>query len=360
MNSITNESIPSWINEELQSLDLADERLNKRAKLMLSDQYAHPNQPLHGSARDEAASKGAWRFQNNIKTDDQALLAAHYQSVVARAKGRCVVFGVHDTSELHFATQTQKAENGTLRSKKDLGFLVHPTVIFTPEKLSLGSIDVNLWSRDPSEYGKSKARANRPIEEKESYRWLLSYRQLVRFQQELPHTEVISISDAESDIYELFLETQNHSQGPHLLLRAAYNRSLDDEVEKLWPHMEKHSSAFEMEIEIPRKGTQAARLAQIQVSFAPIHLKTPNSKQGSSIALYAVYAREIHPPEGVEALNWMLLSTRKVRKAKHALTLMNWYACRWQIDFFQNFENLVSCFGRPNPSNRAFSDEFSL
>ena len=115
-----------------------------------------------------------------------------------------------------------------------------------------------------------------------------------------------------------------------------------------------------MEIEIPRKGTQAARLAQIQVSFAPIHLKTPNSKQDPSIALYAVYAREIHPPEGVEALNWMLLSTRKVRKAKHALTLMNWYACRWQIDFFQNFENLVSCFGRPNPSNRAFSDEFSL
>ena len=70
------------------------------------------------------------------------------------------------------------------------------------------------------------------------------------------------------------------------------------------------------------------------MSYAPVELKTPHGKQGPSIALYAVYVREIDPPQGVEALSWMLLSTRKVSKAKQAMTLIRWYSVRWQIEVF--------------------------
>ena len=334
MNSKISEPLPSWIDEELASLDLTDERLNHRARRMLSDQYSNPHQTIYGSASDEAAAKGAWRFQKNKKVQQQAIFESHYQSTLSRIKGHSVVLGVADTSELPFSTQTEKEENGPLHSKKNVGFLVHPTVIFTPEKLALGTIDFNLWSRDEAEYGKSKDRKNRPLEEKESFRWILSFQQLVRLQQELPQTEVVSVSDAESDIYELFLEAQNHPQGPSVLVRAAYNRSLEGQLEKLWPYLENHPNHFEIGLEIPRKGKRAARQAQATVSYAPVELKTPHGKQGPSIALYAVYVREIDPPQGVEALSWMLLSTRKVSKAKQAMTLIRWYSVRWQIEVF--------------------------
>ena len=79
------------------------------------------------------------------------------------------MLGVEDTSELSFSTQTEKEENGLLHSKKNVGFLVHPTVIFTPEKLALGTIDFNLWSRDEAEYGKSKDRKIDPLKRKKVF-----------------------------------------------------------------------------------------------------------------------------------------------------------------------------------------------
>ena len=74
--------------------------------------------------------------------------------------------------------------------------MLHPILLLTPEKLPLGIVDVNLWSRDDETFGKSKQRAQRPMEEKESYRWLLAYRQLAEIQGQLSATELVSVSDA--------------------------------------------------------------------------------------------------------------------------------------------------------------------
>ena len=63
-------------------------------------------------------------------------------------------------------------------------------------------------------------------------------------------------------------------------------------------------------------------------------LSKPDNKQGVPIPIYAVYVREINPPEGVEAVSWMLLTTSKVTKDKHALKIIRWYAARWQIEIF--------------------------
>lgn len=37
-----------------------------------------------------------------------------------------------------------------------------------------GILDQKIWARDPSERGKHKTKNQRPIEEKESYKWLES------------------------------------------------------------------------------------------------------------------------------------------------------------------------------------------
>lgn len=326
-------SIPRWIDEELAFLDLPDKRLERRAQIMLCDQYAHPEKTMFSSAHDEAAAKGAYRFQQNSKVNSDDLLNAHCHQALQRARSFSVVLGLHDTTELNFTGQLKKEETGTLHTEKSRGFLLHPVVLYSPEKLCLGTVHLNQWSRDPQEFGKSKHRQDRCIEEKESYRWLLSFRALTQVQQQLNKSQVVSVSDAESDIYELFLEALSHPDNPTLLLRAAYNRCLEKEVKKLWPFMESLKT-FEVPIAIPRKGKQPARETTLQVSYAPVSLKAPEGKSGASVELYAVYAREVDPPEGVEALSWMLLSTRRIGKLKHALSLIEWYAVRWQIEIY--------------------------
>lgn len=48
--------------------------------------------------------------------------------------------------------------------------------------------------------------------------------------------------------------------------------------------------------------------------------------------VYAVYAAEIGPPEGEEAVCWMLLTTEKVTTAAEASTILRWYTYRAAIE----------------------------
>jgi len=323
-----------WIEEELDTVNFKDARLDARSKTILLDLYNSPQSTLYGSSADEANAKGVYRFQANEKTTSKEIHQAHRQASITRLKSHSVVLGVNDTTELDFTTQSQKEGVGYLHTKNQQGFLLHPMLLLTPEKVPLGTVDVNMWSRKESDFGKKAQRASLPIEEKESYRWIRAYRELADIQSQCPNTQLISVSDAESDIYELFSETQTLENAPHVLLRAHHNRSLENEVQKLWPYMETATPSFPVEMVVPRKGKQSSRTAQVQVSYSAIELKAPATKEGNSIPCYAVYIREINPPDGIEPLSWMLLTTSKVTKAKHALKIIRWYAARWQIEIF--------------------------
>ena len=56
-------------------------------------------------------------------------------------------------------------------------------------------------------------RKQKPIEEKESNRWLEGYRKLCDLSEQLPGTMLVSISDREGDIYECFVEEINPPDG---------------------------------------------------------------------------------------------------------------------------------------------------
>ena len=105
--------------------------------------------------------------------------------------------------------------------------------------------------------------------------------------------------------------------------------------------MEACSTGFEIELEIPRKGKQPARSAQAKISYAPVTLPAPSNKKGVPVKLYAVYVREINPPPGIDGVSWMLLTTSKVTKERHALKVIRWYPARWQIEIF--FKILKTC-----------------
>ena len=76
----------------------------------------------------------------------------------------------------------------------------------TPERLCPGVLDAEMWARDFEDPNKNDKRKQKPIEEKESFRWLEGYRRVCDLSKQLPDTQLISISDREGDIYECFLE----------------------------------------------------------------------------------------------------------------------------------------------------------
>jgi hypothetical protein len=47
-----------------------------------------------------------------------------------------------------------------------------------------------------------------------------------------------------------------------------------------------------------------------------------------------VLAEEAKPPEGVEPLSWMLLTTVPVQSVEDAIEKLDWYTKRWGIEIF--------------------------
>jgi hypothetical protein len=51
-----------------------------------------------------------------------------------------------------------------------------------------------------------------------------------------------------------------------------------------------------------------------------------------SVKLRAVRVEEVEPPEGVEPILWILLTTHAVASVEDALRIVSWYRARWTIE----------------------------
>lgn len=327
----------NWADEEFGALDLYDQRMKSRLLQIAEDFFAQPGalipQACNGS---NAKTKAAYRFFDNKQIDMQVILKPHVEATAQRIKEHEVVLSVQDSSSLNYTSHTTTEGIGPIGTKnqKAKGLLVHDTVAFTPEGTPLGLLDVQCWARDPAEAGKKYRRKELPIEEKESLKWLKSYRATAQVQALCPDTKLVSVGDRESDIYELFYETKITEEGPELLVRAEKTRNRQVEHEHLWTKIGKLPVAGGLMIRVPRRESRPARRAKLEVRYAPVELQSPKRKKLPSVHVWAVYALEIEAPDDVEPVEWMLLTTVEVNSFEEALKVLRWYECRWNIEVY--------------------------
>lgn len=327
-----------WAQHELQAVDFADQRLAERSVTLLNDFYVQPLASVPQACGTVSKSKAAYEYFDNFSVEFQALMSSHAQATLQRLQDYPVVLAVQDTTSLNHSTHSATEGLGPIGSNKDktTGMLVHSTLVFTPEAVPLGLLDVQVWARLKEEFGKKKTRAQRPIEQKESYKWLRSFQACQKAQAQLPQTMLVNIGDRESDIYELFELALSQPHHPHLLIRAEQNRQVEDEASHLWDLMARQPVGATIEAHVPPKNKRPERDATLEVRFAPVPIKPP-ARLGSShptLKLWAVWAEEVAPPPGAEPISWMLLTSLPVLTVEQALEKLQWYAIRWQIELF--------------------------
>ena len=220
-----------WVDTEYSSLNFGDARLNKRGKTVLSHFIEKPPSSIPQSCKGWSETHAAYRFFNNPKVTIEKVLSPHIHATVERMRNYNVVLLIQDTTEFDFTGKKVKG-SGPLCYDDMTGFLCHPSIVITPDRLCLGVVDANIWSRDPKTFHMKKERKNKPIEEKESYHWVEGYKKANSFSEHLAHTQVVSIADREGDIYECFVEACNHHspKGADWIIRSCQNRSLPDKV----------------------------------------------------------------------------------------------------------------------------------
>ena len=280
-----------------------------------------------------AKTKAAYRFLGNERTTMQTLLEPHYRSTEARMAAHAVVLAVQDSTSLNYTAHPATTGLGPIgNSRSALGLQVHSTLALTTGGAPLGFVDVQCWARDPAAFGKRVTRNQRSIQDKESLKWLDSYRATAKVTARLAGTSVVSLGDREADIFELFLLAQATQGGPELLVRAMHNRRVEAEQKLLWPVLEAQPSAGLHLVNVPRQATRPPRRAELSVRFAAVQLRPPGGARGKPLAIWAVLAREEHPPPGVTPLEWMLLTTLPVETFQQAVEKLHWYTRRWTIE----------------------------
>ena len=143
------------------------------------------------------------------------------------------------------------------------------------------------------------------------------------------------MGDREADIYELFVWATKQPGRPQLLIRAEHNRRVADEHGYLWEQMAAQPEAGIKPLRVPRRAQRAARTAELEVRFGAVELRAPKTRAKlPDVRLWAVWAREINAPAGVEPVEWMLLTTLAVENFEQACQKLDWYTRRWGIEVF--------------------------
>jgi Druantia protein DruA/Transposase Tn5 dimerisation domain/Transposase DNA-binding len=327
-----------WAEEEFGAIRLRDSRHRERLFTVSRDFYAQPAANIPQACGSRAKTKGAYRLFKHKAVSMNTILSSHYDSTMERiARERIkVVLAVQDTTSFNYDTHADMEGLGPINTHVDgaQGILLHDTMAYTTEGTALGLVDVQVWARDPHEFGKSATRYQRPIEQKESFKWLKSFRAAARLQRQLgAASTVVSVGDREADVYELFALAKSNPTQPKLLVRAEQDRRVKNTSACLWQHMESQPVAGQRRLHIPRRKGRAARDCVLNIRFAKVELRPPKLNPSlGALSLWAVYATEVNPPSDKDAVEWMLLTTLEVNDFEQALEKIEWYKRRWGIE----------------------------
>jgi len=326
-----------WIAQELGEVSLGDTRLDWRLIDIATKFAAKPSLSINQACDDLADTRASYRLFDNKKTTAEKILSPHYARVSERIAGQARVLAIQDTSYLDYTHHPEKEGMGPIGTPKQgiTGLVMHSTLMMSEAGTPLGLAHQAIWARSET-VGKLSPveRRQRPIEEKESHKWLEALDQTVKI---VPKgTQVISVGDSEADIFEFL----NHARSleTDVLIRAAQNRSLcEPEVGLIRKIMGARPVAGQLKVHIPARNHEPKRKAIVTVRFSQVTLKAPQhlKKRMEDIPLYAVLIQEEAPPPGVDSpLNWLLLTTVPVLTLEDAVERIQWYRFRWQIEVY--------------------------
>jgi hypothetical protein len=194
-----------------------------------------------------------------------------------------------------------------------------------------------VWRRDPTQVGKKQQRHKKPIEDKESQRWLTA----LDVTQNLIAEEivVVTVADREADIYELFVLPRRPNS--EFLIRAHHNRTAkgsadQPELERLQLLIRQTSPCGQLALELRRHPEREARTATLTLRSTTVELQPPATHREREslgpVSLQVIQAVEDKPPPGAEPVCWLLLTTLPVTSFEHVVQCLRWYSYRWLIE----------------------------
>jgi hypothetical protein len=323
-------STQTWVEDDLATLDLKDKRRNARVVRFVESCVRCPGGTIPQVSENSAEAKANYRLLSNEAVDPDAIRAALQDAAVQRIGDDYeVILAPQDTTALDLRGLLANQDLGPIGTGGDgHGIHVHSALLVTTDGVPLGMVHQQCWARSADDVGKKHRRKQLPIEEKESYRWIQTFRAV---QASVPEDKVlIQMGDRESDIFELFAEPRRPNS--HLLLRVCQNRRVEGDEQLLWDALDQMPVAVEFDQMVHPGPHIAVRKAHLKLRYGTVTVLPPKSgvhdKSLQPVMLNAIEVREVDTPEGAEQILWRLVTDLPIDSAETARRYVDYYEKR--------------------------------
>jgi hypothetical protein len=329
--------VSSFGEEHFGKAQLGDKRLTNRLVAVADRLVQHPQGSWPDKFQNPADLDGFYNLMANPKITHAKVIAPPGERTLELMRQEAgVVLILHDTSVLDYSGLHAIAELGQVGDGHGRGYYCHNSLAVTPKRKVIGLVHQRLHTRRRVPKGETrKERRQRP--DRESLWWKKSCAAIPA----APEGKLwVDVCDRGADILE-FMEFEE-SAGKHYLVRSQYNRFVEISREngaqkvKLHDHLRTLSAQATRTVVIPPAPGRTGRTVQMAVAWEELKILPPRQPRGETtgqpLRVWALRVWELNPPEGVEPLEWLLLTNVEVQQVEQAFERVDWYACRWVIE----------------------------
>lgn len=301
---------------------------------------AHPEKPFT-QVFDWGQLKGFYRLCDQETATLKAIQTPHWNQTRQAMGQHPIVLILHDTTELDFTTHPALDGTGPIGNGTGRGFLQHNSLAVVPEPrrvLGLAYQQVELRRETPEQ----ETAAQRRERERESKLWVRGVEASGR---PPAGSRWVDVGDRGADSYEVLVASQR--RGHDFLFRVAQDRQVwrDESQEtpvELRDYAGSLASRGDDEVAIPARGGRASRTARVHLAASRIWVPAPGNTPGRRghpvVAAWVVRIWEPDPPAGVEALDWILVTSVPTETVVEIRERRDWYGCRWLVEVFHDLE----------------------
>jgi hypothetical protein len=354
MNASTLLSALQWAEYTFGSVRLGDQRRTERAVEIASAIAHNPAASLPAQMQDGAGTEAAYRFLQMPDVTYEKLIGPHVTQTRAHARKQQQVLLIQDTTEVDYQLHPTTTGLGPIGNGTHHGYLLQSVLAVVPASREvLGLMHQEPFLRHPAPKGET--RREREQRSRESQVWERSVQAIGA-----PPAGVqwIHVGDRYSDIFALLSLMQQ--QQCDFVVRAAQDRCVDLLVEQadapvarrshhprragqeaepkqqhLFEVVRGWSAVGEQELHLDATKQSKARVARVVISFGCLRLLPPQHQQSCELrplVVWVVRVWEPEPPEGVEGLEWVLLTSVPTAMVEQAWQRVDWYRARWIVE----------------------------
>jgi hypothetical protein len=139
----------NWAQQEFRTVDLGDKRLDRRLVEVVANLAAAPRESIPTASEGWAETQAAYRLFRNEKVTAEKILRPHVEETMRRIAKLPVALVLQDTTDLDYSAKKNKLKDaGPINRESDVGILLHPQLVVTPEGIHQGILDAEMWTRD--------------------------------------------------------------------------------------------------------------------------------------------------------------------------------------------------------------------